>query len=317
MLELFSRKKKVSIPVDQYLSTSALAAALDMGRDELFQFLAKEGWIERSNDAWVLCKQGVDAGGVLYNEKDQSKGWIKWPPDMMEHDHFAEIRRKRSVNALSATKLGETLGLPAKMVNLVLVELGWLKKDGHGWGLTENGARLGGQQIENDQKGYLYVLWPRTLATSRPLRESINAFLATPAENQVMPASSEGEIPEKAESFRTKFPPEHRAVDGHFVRSRAELIIDNYLYVNKILHAYERRLPVEEEAYCDWYLPDGEVYVEYWGMEENPQYRERKQQKLKIYRSRNLQLIELNDSDVKSLDDTFPVKLLKYNIRIR
>jgi hypothetical protein len=317
MLELFSRKKKSSIPVDQYLSTSALAVALDMERDELFQVLTRARWIERSNGIWALCKRGVAAGGVLYTEEGQSKGWIKWPPEIMEDELFAEFRTERRANAFNATKLGESFGLPADTMNLILAELGWLKKDVRGWVLTENGARLGGQQIEHDQKGYLYVLWPRTLTANRPLRESIKEFLATSMENRASSVSNEEETPKKAESFRSKFLPELRAVDGHFVRSRAEVIIDNYLYMNKILHAYERRLPVEEEAYCDWYLPNGEVYVEYWGMEDDPQYRERKQQKLRIYRSHNLQLIELNDSDMMSLDDALPGKLLKFNIRIR
>jgi hypothetical protein len=47
------------------------------------------------------------------------------------------------------------------------------------------------------------------------------------------------------------------------VRSRAEVLIDNWLYMQGIVHAYERRLPIEEECYCDFYLPKG-VYIEFW-----------------------------------------------------
>jgi len=33
----------------------------------------------------------------------------------------------------------------------------------------------------------------------------------------------------------------YRTEDGHWVRSKAELIIDNWLYRGRIVHAYERR----------------------------------------------------------------------------
>ena len=36
------------------------------------------------------------------------------------------------------------------------------------------------------------------------------------------------------------------------VRSKAEQIIDNWLYHKGIVHAYERRVPIEEEVYCDF-----------------------------------------------------------------
>lgn len=314
MLGLFGCKKKTSVPHDQFISTSNVAAALDMGRDELFQLLASAGWIERINGNWALCKDGASAGGIMHLEEGQPKGWVKWPPDIMEHELFSAICSQRRANALNATKLGEALQISAGNVNQLLAELGWIKKDVRGWVLTENGAHRGGEQAENKEKGYSYVLWPRSITTSRPLQESVKVCTATMTNIEAIPQTEEIKQPE---SFRSKFPPEHVTMDGHRVRSRAEIIIDNYLYMNKVLHAYERRLPIEVEAYCDWYLPDGEVYVEYWGMEDNPQYLERKQQKIAIYRSHNLHLIELNDTDIKSLDDTFPGKLLKYNIRIR
>lgn len=60
------------------------------------------------------------------------------------------------------------------------------------------------------------------------------------------------------------------------VRSRAEVLIDNWLYMQGIVHAYERRLPIEEECYCDFYLPGGKgVYIEFWGRESDPTYQER------------------------------------------
>lgn len=50
-------------------------------------------------------------------------------------------------------------------------------------------------------------------------------------------------------------------------RSKAELLIDNWLYTRHLAHAYERRMPVPEDAYADFFIPLGECYIEYWGLD--------------------------------------------------
>ncbi|MBN2825103.1 MAG: hypothetical protein JXQ76_07270 [Campylobacterales bacterium] len=83
----------------------------------------------------------------------------------------------------------------------------------------------------------------------------------------------------------------------------------------ELVHAYERKLPIEEEVYCDFYLPSGKVYIEYWGMEEDAKYLQRKQAKKAIYEKYNFNLIELSDEDVLNLDDVLPRLLLKFDIQ--
>lgn len=46
--------------------------------------------------------------------------------------------------------------------------------------------------------------------------------------------------------------------------------------MSEIVHAYERKLPIEEEVYCDFYLPNGKVYIEFWGLESDERYIQRK-----------------------------------------
>ena len=116
-------------------------------------------------------------------------------------------------------------------------------------------------------------------------------------------------------SFRDKFPAKHRATDGHMVRSKAEMLIDNWLYVANIAHAYERRLPIDEDLYSDFYIPNGNVYIEFWGYDNNSKYLSRKEKKLAIYRKYNFNLIELTDAEVKNLDDILPRLLLKYGVQ--
>jgi len=122
-------------------------------------------------------------------------------------------------------------------------------------------------------------------------------------------------------SFREKFEAKHRTQDGHYVRSKAEMIIDNLLYQYGLVHAYERKLPIEEDVYSDFYIPPGSnrpqgVYIEYWGLENDEKYLERKKKKLELYKSNELPLIELNEDDIQNLDDVLPRKLLQFKIKV-
>lgn len=99
------------------------------------------------------------------------------------------------------------------------------------------------------------------------------------------------------------------------VRSKAEILIDNWLYASGIVHAYEKKLPIEEEVYCDFYIPIKNIYIEYWGFENNPKYTKRKAIKKNIYKKYDFNLIELTDDDICNLDDVLPRILLEYGIK--
>jgi len=120
------------------------------------------------------------------------------------------------------------------------------------------------------------------------------------------------EIELKDNSFKDKFKPDIRADDGHMVRSKAEKIIDDWLYRNKIAHAYERKVPIDEEMFCDFYIPQGKIWIEYWGLDEE-KYIKRKDLKKRLYEKNNYHLIELFDEDIIILDDVMPKKLKKFS----
>ena len=114
---------------------------------------------------------------------------------------------------------------------------------------------------------------------------------------------------EQEKDFRTKFPATILTEDGHKVRSKAEQIIDNWLYHKGIVHAYERRVPIEEEVYCDFFIPLGQkVWIEFWGLDEE-KYNKRRMIKIQFYQKYKKNLIELNDKDIERLDDVMPIKL--------
>jgi hypothetical protein len=83
------------------------------------------------------------------------------------------------------------------------------------------------------------------------------------------------------------------------------------LFHQKIAHAYERRIPIEEEIYCDFFLPLSKVYIEYWGLEEKD-YLQRKEAKKWLYDKYQLHLIELFDEHIYHLDDRLPVLLKRF-----
>ena len=83
-------------------------------------------------------------------------------------------------------------------------------------------------------------------------------------------------------------------------------MIDDWLFNRHIAHAYERKLPVEEDALCDFYLPQGNVYIEFWGKEDDAAYVRRMEEKREIYRRNSLKLISLTDSELYRLDDHMP-----------
>lgn len=221
-------------------------------------------------------------------------------------------------NLLTATQLGERLGLDGRKVNQVMSELGWIARGKKGWLPTAQGIKLCAEAREHHQSGVPFVLWPEAIVTSRVLANAITEFtgakIVAEIEKLKLAEQKTETKPDKQLSFRDKFPPTHRATDGHWVRSRAETLIDNWLYFSGVMHAYERLLPVEEELYCDFYIPEGKVYIEYWGLENDPKYLARKKVKKDIYEKYELNLIELTDEHIKNLDDCLPKMLLKFNV---
>lgn len=110
--------------------------------------------------------------------------------------------------------------------------------------------------------------------------------------------------------LRKNFEAAYRTEDWHYVRSKAEQIIDNWLYNRWIPHAYEKRVPIEQLVYSDFFIPIWKkVYIEYWWLEEDIKYKERKELKIKFYKENHKNLIELTDKDIENLDDIMPVRL--------
>lgn len=215
--------------------------------------------------------------------------------------------------ALSATELGERFGVSAQRFNLVVSELGWVSKQHKGWRATPLGLRVGAAERESRQSGIPYVVWPAAIANHKAL---VAALLG---ENTATPAPTLSSPPPTAldVNFRDRYSVgAYCSQDGHRVRSRAELVIDDWLYQHRIVHAYERMLPVEEAIVCDFWLPESRVYIEYWGMEQDPEYAARKREKKSVYQKYEMRLVEVGDQELKSLEDHLPRLLRRFGVEI-
>jgi len=116
-----------------------------------------------------------------------------------------------------------------------------------------------------------------------------------------------------------KYPPKFICEDGHRVRSLPEQTIDNWLSKHRIYHAYEPVVPIPEKIIPDFMVTadnGSNVYIEYWGYEDDPVYKERLHRKCRIYADRHLPLIELRYEDLKQIDIILPQKLTQKGIKV-
>jgi len=286
------------------ISTTALSKKYQQKTNEMFMKLMGMGLLVKNGNTWELTDEGKKQGGE-YKESKQYGRYIVWPENLA----VDEQKVSEKVRLITATPIGKEFGLSAVKVNHILSEIGWISKGVKGWVLSEQGKRQGGVQDEDKKSGIPYVRWPEKILQSKILRETIEQFQGA-KEEKGQKSLSNAEI-----DFRKKFEAKHRTTDGHFVRSKAEMLIDNWLYMAEIVHAYERKLPVEENLYSDFYIPSGKVYIEYWGYENDAKYQDRKKKKIDLYKKYKFNLIELTDKDVQNLDDVLPRLLLKYGVR--
>lgn len=106
---------------------------------------------------------------------------------------------------------------------------------------------------------------------------------------------------------RTTWPASFRCEDGHYVRSKSEMLIDNWLYHHNLTHAYEKKVPMAQ-LLSDFYIPKANCYIEYRGSKD-AEYVRRKDENRKTYARLGLRLVEMTERDIENLDDALQEKL--------
>lgn len=101
--------------------------------------------------------------------------------------------------------------------------------------------------------------------------------------------------------------------DGTLVQSDGERQIANWLDANGILYRYDERFRILEGLAIrpDFYLPEFDVYIEYWGM-DTIDYKIGMLKKLKLYQQEGKRLVSVYREDKARLGEVLREKLGRY-----
>ena len=102
-----------------------------------------------------------------------------------------------------------------------------------------------------------------------------------------------------------------RTVDGTLVQSDGERRVAEWLAAHTITYRYDARLRLIEgfQIRPDFYLPEYDVYIEYWGM-DTPRYKAGMYLKQDLYMHAGKRLISLYPDDKMRLDAALGAKLV-------
>lgn len=101
-----------------------------------------------------------------------------------------------------------------------------------------------------------------------------------------------------------------RTVDEVAVQSRGEKRIGDWLATKGIAYRYDERMMMAggERIRPDFYLPEYDLYIEYWGM-DTPEYVASRRLKQILYQRERKKLISLSFRDFEQLEDSLTEKL--------
>ncbi len=100
------------------------------------------------------------------------------------------------------------------------------------------------------------------------------------------------------------------ARDGTVVQSQGERKIAEWLTAHGLAYRYDAKFRViaEFQIRPDFYLPELDVYIEYWGM-DTPQYKMSMYKKQMLYQQEGKRLISVYPKDLPVLDSLLTSKL--------
>ncbi|RYY74720.1 MAG: 4-alpha-glucanotransferase [Gammaproteobacteria bacterium] len=273
---------------EKHLSTTALARQLRKESKELFILLAQGGWIVKVDNHWQLTEKGKFEGGIYINHPKYGE-YIAWPEAIQDHP----LLRLLPEAPLSATHLGAKVDLPARLINVVLAERGWIKKHIRGWLLTSRGKAIGGEQHTSEQSGIPFVTWPETLLDNSQFLTSI--------------AQIKGEI----------FSPSTRTLSGRLAATQTIFMVENWLYLAGVHHASPYLLSAANETVtADFFLPEFQLAIDIWGADDNAAALSDKLIKQEFYKKYGYDFIELREESMTQLDEVLAKQLFQFGLAV-
>ena len=104
-----------------------------------------------------------------------------------------------------------------------------------------------------------------------------------------------------------------RTVDEVAVQSQGERRIGDWLAAKGIDYRYDERVMISggDRIRPDFYLPEFDLYIEYWGM-NTPEYVASRQRKQILYQREKKKLISLSFRDFDNLEEILEMKLSRH-----
>ena len=104
-----------------------------------------------------------------------------------------------------------------------------------------------------------------------------------------------------------------KARDGTVVQSQGEKRIAEWLAAHGLTYRYDNKFRIigEFQIRPDFYLPELDVYIEYWGL-DTPQYKMSMYKKQTLYQQQGKRLISIYPKDLSALDSLMHAKLRLY-----
>lgn len=107
---------------------------------------------------------------------------------------------------------------------------------------------------------------------------------------------------------------QYKCDDGRRVRSRAELIISNFFFKERIITVYEKSVYYKDKngedkvLHPDFYLPEQDIYIEYNEL-TNKEYLKSKEYTKKIYEEIGKKVLVITAEDLKDIEACLKPKL--------
>lgn len=234
--------------------------------------LEELGWItaDQNNGGWITTQQGKELGGEQLTFQGTGKSFVKWPETIVQNESL--VRQLASINTSQMPHTNTTEYQQPSVERAV------------------GTSTVNVYEAKVQQETVHRSVPPVASHQSKDVDVSTNKYT---------------NIPTDEEDYRLQHPREFHCTDGHSVRSRGELLIDEWLFRSHICHGYEVLLHIPELIIPDFtiYTLDGKpVYIEYWGLMSDSKYVARREKKTRIYNRYNLTRIDIEDDDLKNLD---------------
>jgi len=152
-------------------------------------------------------------------------------------------------------------------------------------------------------------------STSSMSKNNVNI---TDDNNEITEEENEDEVysTSSIDQYHKKYPSKYKCEDGHWVKSRAEVRIDDYLYSHNVLHTYEKKvygtLDSDKYTIADFYIKEGNFYIEYYGVNKKSYYI-KQHIKEKFYERNKINVIQLDHTPENDLLDILEKEIKQKN----